>query len=352
MSYNNNNNGQDDYQPQYNQWTSDPQRNSLAVPGPSTSNTHRPRSSSFKSGHQPQQYTTNAAPATPRMLRNASSSNNMADDYTTAAGATGTAGGNDNMTGVQRTPSSKRGSVNYQQYQQQQAAQQYNGSPRRNTIDQQMQAPIDDAKRGLLPGVDFEPQSANANTRNVNPGVAGNVFRSNSQHKAPKTANQQQQQQQSKNTATTSSHDANQQFHRKAIGDWDFAKTIGAGSMGKVKLARHRVTNEICAVKIIPRAVKIWQRQHANDRIPTDPTEIAKKRKDLEKEVARDKRTIREGALGRILYHPYICRLYEMFPMTNHYYMLFEYVSGGQMLDFIVSHGSLKERHARKFCRD
>ncbi|KAH3673470.1 hypothetical protein OGATHE_002152, partial [Ogataea polymorpha] len=52
------------------------------------------------------------------------------------------------------------------------------------------------------------------------------------------------------------------QFHRKSIGDWDFAKTIGAGSMGKVKLARHRVTNEICAVKVVPRAAKIWQRQH------------------------------------------------------------------------------------------
>ena len=37
--------------------------------------------------------------------------------------------------------------------------------------------------------------------------------------------------------------------------------------------------------------------------------------------------------------------------MTNHYYMLFEYIEGGQMLDYIVAHGSLKERHARKFAR-
>lgn len=150
---------------------------------------------------------------------------------------------------------------------------------------------------------------------------------------------QQQQQQQQ------------QQFHRKSIGDWDFIKTIGAGSMGKVKLAQHNSTREVCAVKIVPRAAKLYQRAHANDPPPVDSQEIAKKQKEFEKEIARDKRTIREGALGRLLFHPFVCRLYEMVPMTNHYYMLFEYVEGGQMLDYIVSHGSLKEKYARKFAR-
>ncbi|RKP24964.1 kinase-like domain-containing protein, partial [Syncephalis pseudoplumigaleata] len=34
-----------------------------------------------------------------------------------------------------------------------------------------------------------------------------------------------------------------------------------------------------------------------------------------------------------------------------HFYLAFEYVSGGQMLDYIISHGRLKERVARKFLR-
>ena len=156
--------------------------------------------------------------------------------------------------------------------------------------------------------------------------------------KQPQPPQQQQQQQQ-------------QQFHRKSIGDWNFVKTIGAGSMGKVKLAQHNATHEICAVKIIPRAAKLYQRAHANDPPPQTTQEAAQRHKEFEKEVARDRRTIREGALGRLLYHPFICRLYEMVPMTNHYYMLFEYIEGGQMLDYIVAHGSLKERHARKFAR-
>lgn len=36
---------------------------------------------------------------------------------------------------------------------------------------------------------------------------------------------------------------------------------------------------------------------------------------------------------------------------TYHWYMLFEYVNGGQMLDYIISHGRLKEKQARKFSR-
>ncbi|KAI5963466.1 KIN2 [Candida pseudojiufengensis] len=160
-----------------------------------------------------------------------------------------------------------------------------------------------------------------------------------------------QQPQQSQQSQQTQQPQQQQQFHRKSIGDWDFVKTIGAGSMGKVKLAQHNSTKEICAVKIIPRAAKLYQRAHANDPPPQTSQEASQRHKEFEKELARDKRTIREGALGRLLFHPFICRLYEMVPMTNHYYMLFEYIEGGQMLDYIVAHGSLKERHARKFAR-
>ncbi|KAG5221384.1 CAMK/CAMKL/Kin1 protein [Salix suchowensis] len=39
----------------------------------------------------------------------------------------------------------------------------------------------------------------------------------------------------------------------------------------------------------------------------------------------------------------------EMIIHQYHYYMVFEYVNGGQMLDYIISHGRLRERVARKF---
>ena len=35
-----------------------------------------------------------------------------------------------------------------------------------------------------------------------------------------------------------------QAVKRRNLGDWNLEKTIGAGSMGKVKLARHHITGE------------------------------------------------------------------------------------------------------------
>ncbi|CDO96264.1 unnamed protein product [Kluyveromyces dobzhanskii CBS 2104] len=144
---------------------------------------------------------------------------------------------------------------------------------------------------------------------------------------------------------------SNKPFHRRSLGDWDFLETVGAGSMGKVKLAKHTLTNEVCAIKIVNRAAKSYMHKQNQLAPPKTEEELMERKKKLEKEISRDRRTVREASLGQILYHPHICRLFEMCTMSNHFYMLFEYVSGGQLLDYIIQHGSLRERHARKFVR-
>ena len=60
---------------------------------------------------------------------------------------------------------------------------------------------------------------------------------------------------------------------------------------------------------------------------------------------------MREAAISLLLHHPYICGMRELITHTNHHYMVFEFIDGGQMLDYIISHGRLRERAARKFAR-
>lgn len=50
-----------------------------------------------------------------------------------------------------------------------------------------------------------------------------------------------------------------------------------------------------------------------------------------------------------LLHHPNIVTMEEMIVKDDFYYMVFEYVNGGQMLDYIISHGRLREKLARKF---
>ncbi|KAF8803991.1 Pkinase-domain-containing protein [Phlegmacium glaucopus] len=132
----------------------------------------------------------------------------------------------------------------------------------------------------------------------------------------------------------------------RILGDYTLSKTLGAGSMGKVKLATHNITGEKLAVKILPR-VHPNPPPSANGSGVNADSASRQASKDASKEI----RTLREAALSMLLYHPYICGMREMIIHQHHYYMVFEYVNGGQMLDYIISHGRLRERVARKFAR-
>ncbi|GAB7348608.1 hypothetical protein MBLNU459_g6989t1 [Dothideomycetes sp. NU459] len=141
---------------------------------------------------------------------------------------------------------------------------------------------------------------------------------------------------QSTTTATSSSAPRRRTTIEATTGLWDLGKTIGAGSMGKVKLAKNRETGEQVAVKIVPRQ-STDEHRNAQER----------ERADHSKEV----RTAREAAIVTLVDHPYICGMRDVLRTNYHWYMLFEYVNGGQMLDYIISHGRLKEKQARKFGR-
>jgi len=127
------------------------------------------------------------------------------------------------------------------------------------------------------------------------------------------------------------------------LGNYTLSKTLGAGSMGKVKLAVHGVTGHKLAVKIIPRANIQAIMERSKD--------VEKAKKELEREENREMRTIREASIMLLLHHPYIVNLEEMMLLEPYYYMLMEYVNGGQLLDYIIAHGRLKEKNARRFAR-
>ncbi|KAJ9107625.1 hypothetical protein QFC21_001085 [Naganishia friedmannii] len=124
---------------------------------------------------------------------------------------------------------------------------------------------------------------------------------------------------------------------QRQVGDWILGKTIGAGSMGKVKLVVHQKTGEKASST----------RAASGEKFQNDEEAAKAAARDASKET----RTIREASISLLLHHPYICGMREMIVHANHYYMVFEFIDGGQMLDYIISHGRLRERAARKFAR-
>lgn len=109
-----------------------------------------------------------------------------------------------------------------------------------------------------------------------------------------------------------------------AIGHYDLDKTIGEGNFAKVRLARHIITNQQVAIKII------------------DKNKLDK---------ATAKKLFREVRIMRLLNHKNIVRLYEVIDTPDELYLVMEYASGGEIFDYLVTHGRMKEKDARKHFR-
>ncbi|KFO69240.1 Serine/threonine-protein kinase MARK2, partial [Cuculus canorus] len=114
-----------------------------------------------------------------------------------------------------------------------------------------------------------------------------------------------------RNSATS----ADEQPH---IGNYRLLKTIGKGNFAKVKLARHVLTGKEVAVKII------------------------------------DKTQLNSSSLQGLFppassptLPPLAVKLFEVIETEKTLYLVMEYASGGEVFDYLVAHGRMKEKEAR-----
>jgi 5'-AMP-activated protein kinase catalytic alpha subunit len=91
----------------------------------------------------------------------------------------------------------------------------------------------------------------------------------------------------------------------------------------QVKLATHAVTGHKVAVKILNKA-KI-------------------------KQLGMEEKVQREINILHLCTHPHIIRLYEVIDTPTDIFLVNEYVSGGELFDYIVAKGRLSPDEARNF---
>jgi len=105
-----------------------------------------------------------------------------------------------------------------------------------------------------------------------------------------------------------------------SIGNYVFQKTVGEGNFAKVKLAKHKLTGVEVAIKII-------------DKTRIDEKKLGK--------------LYREVKIMKLLNHPNIVKLFEVIETKNTLFLVMEYSSGGELYDYLVVHGRMKEKEAR-----
>ncbi|KAI8613279.1 kinase-like domain-containing protein, partial [Chytriomyces sp. MP71] len=114
------------------------------------------------------------------------------------------------------------------------------------------------------------------------------------------------------------------------IGPYYLGKTLGVGSTGRVKLGTHMTTSQRVAIKIIPKDTL------------SEAATTAKAHKLNEK-------TEREITIMKLIQHPNVMQLYDVYESEKELYLILEHIEGGELFDYLVQQGRLTESEALDF---
>ncbi|XDA87956.1 hypothetical protein R6Z07F_017633 [Ovis aries] len=123
---------------------------------------------------------------------------------------------------------------------------------------------------------------------------------------------------------TSTGKDGGGAQHAQYVGPYRLEKTLGKGQTGLVKLGVHRVTCQKVAVKIV-------------------------NREKLSESVLM--KVEREIAILKLIEHPHVLKLHDVYENKKYLYLVLEHVSGGELFDYLVKKGRLTPKEARKFFR-
>ncbi|KAE8868120.1 hypothetical protein PTNB29_02031 [Pyrenophora teres f. teres] len=126
------------------------------------------------------------------------------------------------------------------------------------------------------------------------------------------------------------------------IGPWQLGRTIGRGGCSRVRLVRHSGTGQYGAAKIISKATAEKVRALSLANLIQSAEQDAS--------LYPDGKAIpfgleREICIMKLLDHPNIVRLYDIWENRDELYLIMEFVEGGELFSYIHEQGGLIEIH-------
>lgn len=148
--------------------------------------------------------------------------------------------------------------------------------------------------------------------------------------------------------STTSTISITNKGKRKThVGPWQLGKTLGKGATGRVRLAKHALTGQTAAIKIVSKksAALVQSASMAqmdkDDTATPNPVGLRTMPFGIEREVV----------IMKLIEHPNIIRLYDIWENRGELYLVMEYVEGGELFDYVSSNGALPEDEAVRLFR-
>ncbi|KAH7316429.1 hypothetical protein B0I35DRAFT_354279 [Stachybotrys elegans] len=138
------------------------------------------------------------------------------------------------------------------------------------------------------------------------------------------------------------------QGYKTHIGPWQLGRTLGKGSSARVRLCRHVNTGQLAAVKIVNRRMASLVQDSSlaalskwDSSLPDSPNGEMRVPMAIEREVA----------ILKLIEHPNIMKLYDIWENRSEIYLILEYVDQGDLFTFINTKGKLSEEVTLYFFR-
>ncbi|KAJ6095278.1 hypothetical protein N7486_006024 [Penicillium sp. IBT 16267x] len=131
------------------------------------------------------------------------------------------------------------------------------------------------------------------------------------------------------------------------VGPWQLGRTLGKGATGRVRLAKHAVTGQTAAIKIVSKkAAAMVQSESiaAMDRNSSNFSGFSNTRQmpcGIEREVV----------IMKLIEHSNVISLYDVWENRGELYLVLEYVEGGELFDYVSQNGPLPEEEAVRLFR-
>ncbi|KAF5388621.1 hypothetical protein D9757_004751 [Collybiopsis confluens] len=107
----------------------------------------------------------------------------------------------------------------------------------------------------------------------------------------------------------------------KQLGYWKLGRILGEGTSGRVRIARHAKTGQMAAIKIIPKNLLTSRAEGLN---------LAGADAERQEQSLR-----REVVLMKLIEHPNIMGLYDVWDLPDELFLVLEYVQGGELLEHL-----------------
>ncbi|CAK9441474.1 uncharacterized protein LODBEIA_P53420 [Lodderomyces beijingensis] len=140
--------------------------------------------------------------------------------------------------------------------------------------------------------------------------------------------------------STSTNTSSKKRKSQNKIGPWKLGRTLGRGSTGRVRLAKNVETGQLAAVKIVPKSnfkkLENPKYKRYSNELEGDDEATQRLPYGIEREII----------IMKLISHPNIMGLYDVWENKNDLYLILEYIEGGELFDYLIKKGRLHESEA------